>query len=53
VPLQLPPGFRLAEVRRAEAFAVSRFVAPSAMRVSTAALRRLSGEPNAEIELAR
>jgi hypothetical protein len=40
-------------VRRAEAFAVSRFVAPSAVTVSTAALRRLSGEPTAEIEIER
>ncbi len=53
VPTKPPPGFSLAEVRRAEAFAVSRFVAPSAVRVSTAALRRLIDEPNAEIDLER
>ncbi len=53
VPTRPPAGFRLAEVRRAEAFAVSRFVAPRPVVVSTAALRRLSGAPAAEIVLER
>jgi mannosyltransferase len=48
-----PPGFRLAEVHKAEAFAVSRFVAPRPVSVSTAALRRLIAEPGTEIERER
>jgi mannosyltransferase len=53
VPTRPPAGFRLVEVHRAEAFAISRFVAPNAATVSTAALRRLSGEPAAEIVIQR
>jgi mannosyltransferase len=51
VPTKAPPGFHLAEVRRGEAFAVSRFVAPHAVRVSLAALRGVLGEPNGEVVL--
>ena len=53
VPTRPPPGFRLSEVRRAEAFAVSRFVAPNAVTVSTTTLRHLSGESAAEIAIER
>lgn len=53
VPRSPPPGFRLAELHRTESFAVSRFLAPRATRVRAAALRRLSGDSNAEIVLQR
>ncbi len=51
VPTSPPPGFRLAGVRRAESFAISRFVATSATPVSAPTLRRMSGEPKAEVIL--
>lgn len=53
VPTVPPPGFHLAAVHRAEAFAVSRFVASHATTVSTAALRRLSAEQPAEVVIQR
>jgi mannosyltransferase len=53
VPTKPPAGFQLAAVHRAEAFAVSRFVARRPVTVSTAALRRLSGESAAEIVVER
>ncbi|HLH14605.1 MAG TPA: glycosyltransferase family 39 protein [Solirubrobacteraceae bacterium] len=49
VPTEPPPGFRLAGVERSEAFAVSRFLASTPTRVSSAALRRMLGEPHADI----
>jgi mannosyltransferase len=49
VPTHAPPGFRLAEVRRGEAFAVSRFVAPAATPVRVRALRRIAEDPKAEV----
>jgi mannosyltransferase len=51
VPTQAPRGFHLAEVHRTEAFAVARFTAPRPTRVSNAELRRLAGEPQAEVNL--
>jgi hypothetical protein len=53
VPTAAPPGFRVAAVSRAEAFAVARFVAPRAERVSIRTLRRLFGTPDAEIYVQR
>lgn len=53
VPTRPPPGFRLAEVHRAEAFAISRFVAPAAIPVSASALTHASGIANAEVFLQR
>jgi hypothetical protein len=44
-----PPGFRASGSRRTETYAVSRFTAAKPTAVSTAALRRLSDEPKAEI----
>jgi predicted secreted protein len=53
VPTTLLRGFRLAGIRRSEAFAVSRFVAPRSTSLSVAVLRRFSGEPKAEIIVQR
>jgi mannosyltransferase len=51
-PTQPPPGFRLAGVRRTEAYAVSRFVAARSTSVTLSRLRRLS-EPLAEVIVQR
>jgi hypothetical protein len=48
VPTSPPPGFRLAWVHRSESHAESRFLAARPTRVSLAALRRMSGEREAE-----
>lgn len=53
VTMTPPPGFRLAGVRRSEAYAVSRFLAPRPTSVAIAALRRISGEPKAEVIVQR
>ena len=50
----LRSGFRPAgRVTKAEAFAITRFIAPKTTTVSVASLRRASGEPKAEIILQR
>jgi mannosyltransferase len=49
VPSTPPRGFRLATIRRSESYAVSRFLAPRPTSVPVATLRRLSGEPKAEV----
>lgn len=48
VPAQAPPGFHSAGVLRTETYALTRFVAPRAVRVDVDLLRRLIGEPYAE-----
>lgn len=48
-----PLGFRPAGVRRSETYAVSRFLAPHATSVTVATLRRISGEPEAEVIVQR
>ena len=48
-----PPGFRPAGVRRSETYAVSRFLAPRATSVTVATLRRIGGEPKAEVIVQR
>jgi mannosyltransferase len=53
VPTTPPPGFRLAEVHRSESFAVSRFVAVTPTRVRANTLRRVIGDPNAEVFIQR
>jgi mannosyltransferase len=54
VPTVPPPGFRLVGVQRAEAFAISRFrAAAGSIPVSMRSLRRIAGEPKAEIFLQR
>jgi hypothetical protein len=52
-PTQPPSGFRLAEVVRAEAYAVSRFLAPKPTVVTVKVLRKLLGKPSAEAILQR
>jgi mannosyltransferase len=49
-PIQAPapPGFRAAGMLRTESYALSRFLAPRAVKVEVAALRRLSREAGAE-----
>jgi mannosyltransferase len=49
VPTTPPSGFRLAGVRRSEAFAVSRFVAAKPTLVSANKLRRMFGAARAEL----
>jgi mannosyltransferase len=49
VPTTPPAGFRLAGVRRSEAFAVSRFVAAQPTPVSASTLRRMIGAQTAEV----
>jgi mannosyltransferase len=49
VPTTPPSGFRLAGVRRSEAFAVSRFVAAKPTLVSASTLRHMIGAPQAEL----
>ena len=49
VPTRPPSGFRLAGVRRSEAFAVSRFVAAKPTLVSASTLRHMIGSPKAEL----
>jgi mannosyltransferase len=44
-----PRGFRLASVRRTETYAVSRFLAPRPVTVTTKLLRREIGSPSAEV----
>jgi len=46
-----PAGFRLQSVKRTETYAVSRFIAPRALALQAGVLRRLSGEPHAEVIL--
>ncbi|HSZ69085.1 MAG TPA: glycosyltransferase family 39 protein [Solirubrobacteraceae bacterium] len=53
VPTTPPPGFHLIGVRRAEAFAISRFRAVGSVPVSMRSLRRIAREPKAEIFLQR
>ncbi|MGH2853394.1 MAG: glycosyltransferase family 39 protein [Solirubrobacteraceae bacterium] len=53
VPTSPPHGFRLAGVSRSEAFAVARFLAPHATSVQVATLRRIGGEPKAEVIVQR
>ncbi len=53
VPTLAPPGFRLAEVHRSEAFAISRFTAATPTRVQVQLLRRLVGDPHAEVFVQR
>jgi 4-amino-4-deoxy-L-arabinose transferase-like glycosyltransferase len=48
-----PPGFRPAGVHRSETYAISRFLAPHATSVTVATLRRVSGEPKAEVIVQR
>lgn len=48
-----PPGFRSAGVRMSETYAVSRFLAPSTTSVAVAILRRVAGEPKAEVIVQR
>jgi mannosyltransferase len=48
-----PRGFRPAGVRRSETYAVSRFLAPRTTSVTVATLRRVSGEPKAEVIVQR
>jgi mannosyltransferase len=49
VPIVAPPGFRLAEVHRSESFAVSRFLATRPTPVRVGVLRRVIGDPSAEV----
>jgi 4-amino-4-deoxy-L-arabinose transferase-like glycosyltransferase len=53
VPTSPPPGFRLLSVHRTEAFAVVRFRASGEAKVSVSSLRRMSGEPKADVFLQR
>jgi mannosyltransferase len=53
VPLNPPSGFRLAGVHRTETFAVSRFVAPRPTTIRLRVLRRMFGEPKAEVVIQR
>jgi uncharacterized membrane protein len=53
VPTSAPQQFRLAGVRRSEAYAVSRFLAARPTTVPFSLLRRMSGEPAAEVILQR
>ena len=53
VPTSPPRGFRPAGVRRSEAYAVSRFLAPHAARVSIEILRHMSQDPEAEVIVQR
>jgi hypothetical protein len=53
VPSSPPPGFRLAWVHSSESHAASRFLAPRATSVSLTALRRLSGDREAEVIVQR
>ncbi len=46
-----PAGFRFAGVKKAETYAISRFLALGSGDVTVAALRRLKGEPAAEVIL--
>jgi hypothetical protein len=52
VQLKAPRGFRLAEARKEEAFAVTRFVAAHPTAVSARELLRLAGSPNGELLVA-
>jgi mannosyltransferase len=53
VPTSPPPGFRPAGGRRSETYAVARFLAPRPVSVSVATLRRIGGEPKAEVIVQR
>jgi hypothetical protein len=53
VPTSPPPGFRLAWVHRSESHAASRFLSPQATSISLAALRRMSGDREAEVIVQR
>jgi len=48
-----PPGYRLAEVKRTETYAIARFLAPRAMTTSTNVLRRIAMEASAEVLIHR
>jgi hypothetical protein len=48
-----PPGYRLAEVKRTETYAVARFVAPHATTTNTDVLRRIAMEASAEVLIHR
>jgi hypothetical protein len=53
LPSKPPPGFRLAAVKRAEAYAVARYVAARKTATTAVTLRRLAGEPGVEIAVQR
>jgi mannosyltransferase len=53
VAVSPPQGFHLVGVSRSETYAVSRFLAPRPTHVTVATLRRLSGEPKAEVIVQR
>jgi mannosyltransferase len=53
VPSTPPTGFRLAEVRRSETFALARFTSPRSITVTASSLRRIAHEPAAEIVIQR
>jgi hypothetical protein len=51
IPTRPPPGFQLASVKRTEAYAVARYVASQPTATTAKDLRRLAGDPDAEIVL--
>jgi mannosyltransferase len=53
IPEHPPPGFQLASVKRTEAYAVARYIASQKATTSAGSLRRLAGDPHAEIVLQR
>lgn len=53
LPRHPPTGFRLASVKRTEAYAVARYVASRTTTTTAAALRRLAAEPRVEISVQR
>jgi mannosyltransferase len=53
LPPHPPPGFRLVATKRAEAYAVARYVSSRETATTATTLRRLSGEPGAEIAVQR
>jgi mannosyltransferase len=53
VPTRPPRGFRLASVRRTETYALSRFLAPRPVTVTTALLRHEIGNQSAEVIVQR
>lgn len=53
LPPHPPTGFRLASVKRTEAYAVARYVSSQETTTTAATLRRLAGEPSVEISVQR
>jgi hypothetical protein len=53
VPTSAPAGFRLVQLRRTESYAAARFVSARTIRVPVRALRRISGEREAEVIVQR